>query len=412
MKIAVIGGGASGLVTAYLLDQSHDVHLFERHPVLGGNVRTLGGNVDCPGLETGVISENGVSWFHSQTYPNMHRLLEELGVERASCVVDSSIILANGQHCHVSVLDCFRHLHWDSALSEMVDLGEAAYEIFHVLQKAGVQTEAELSAVPLNAFLQDLNHQVGQWLRGIVSASFSVPFSRVGEFPSDMIIPLMRHWLRNRHCTVLRGGLFSYMQEIVNRIRGTIHTGVQVQSVRRQDGGVEVTFADTRETFDRVVMATTPECAFRLLADASPAEIRWLGPWRDCTSRTVAHVSETFYEQRQVSFRTQCDCFERAEDAVVGYNCCMNDLYDISSKRLYSFGAQLEDWIDADDILDVQEHVAPLYDQSATAHRHQIRRINGQNNTYYAGAYLFDGLHEGAITSAMEVAENLGGRMI
>ena len=37
MRIAVIGGGASGMATAYLLDkQGHHVTVFERQPILGG----------------------------------------------------------------------------------------------------------------------------------------------------------------------------------------------------------------------------------------------------------------------------------------------------------------------------------------------------------------------------------------
>jgi protoporphyrinogen oxidase len=41
MKIAVIGGGASGMVTAYQLDQQgHHVTIFERQPILGGHIRT------------------------------------------------------------------------------------------------------------------------------------------------------------------------------------------------------------------------------------------------------------------------------------------------------------------------------------------------------------------------------------
>jgi phytoene dehydrogenase-like protein len=42
MKIAVIGGGASGMVSAYLLDkQGHHVTVFERQPMLGGHIWTL-----------------------------------------------------------------------------------------------------------------------------------------------------------------------------------------------------------------------------------------------------------------------------------------------------------------------------------------------------------------------------------
>ncbi|MGB7417210.1 MAG: FAD-dependent oxidoreductase, partial [Thermosynechococcaceae cyanobacterium] len=36
MKIAVIGGGAAGMATAYFLDkQGHHVTVFERQPILG-----------------------------------------------------------------------------------------------------------------------------------------------------------------------------------------------------------------------------------------------------------------------------------------------------------------------------------------------------------------------------------------
>jgi uncharacterized protein len=41
---------------------------------------------------------------------------------------------------------------------------------------------------------------------------------------------------------------------------------------------------------------------------------------------------------------------------------------------------------------------------AAFRHRHEIIATNGDYHTYHVGAYLGDGLHEGAITSAMRVA--------
>ena len=39
MRIAVIGSGASGMATAYLLDkQGHHATVFERQPILGGQI--------------------------------------------------------------------------------------------------------------------------------------------------------------------------------------------------------------------------------------------------------------------------------------------------------------------------------------------------------------------------------------
>ncbi|MDX6354695.1 MAG: uncharacterized protein QOF98_1598, partial [Streptomyces sp.] len=49
-RIAVVGGGVSGLTAAYLLERRHEVLLFESGPALGGHadthdVRTSDGSV-------------------------------------------------------------------------------------------------------------------------------------------------------------------------------------------------------------------------------------------------------------------------------------------------------------------------------------------------------------------------------
>ncbi len=410
MRIAVIGGGAAGLVAAYLLDPVHEVHVFERQPILGGNVRTLGGNVECSKLEDGVVSENGVSWFPGSAYPNMHRLLNDLQVRQLSRELDSSIYMANGHHCHISTLDCLRSCPWNAPLSEFAELGGAARDIFRMLRTGRFQVGSELAAISLQTYLEEMHPLTAQWLRGAVAASFSLPFHRVGQFPAELIIPLLRSFFSDRHCTFLPDGIFSYMTQILDRFGGAIHTSVPVLSVRRHEDNVSVIFPDGTKEFDAVVIATTPECAFRLLADPSPAESRWLACWQDTTSRTVAHFSETFYEQRRIAVRTTGDCFERADNGIVGCNSCLNDVYGIRSNRQYSFAVQLEDWIEPESVLDTQDHVTALFEIDATTHRHEIRGISGQNHTYYAGAYLFDGTHEGAVTSAMRVAEQLGGR--
>jgi len=98
MRIAIIGGGASGMVTAYLLDkQGHQVTVFERQPTLGGHIRTLNKNVqpnqsDCQEiLECGVIEFPTV--FHS-----FITLMQELGVELEPVSVGSAMYFNNGSH--------------------------------------------------------------------------------------------------------------------------------------------------------------------------------------------------------------------------------------------------------------------------------------------------------------------------
>ncbi|MFP6616970.1 MAG: amine oxidase, partial [Candidatus Hydrogenedentota bacterium] len=65
----------------------------------------------------------------------------------------------------------------------------------------------------------------------------------------------------------------------------------------------------------------------------------------------------------------------------------------------------LDEKIDPEKILHMQEHHTPLYTVDALESRDEIIETNGANNTYHAGAYLYDGLHEGAVRSALTVAQ-------
>lgn len=74
-RVAVIGGGISGMAAAHLLASDHAVVLFEAEKRLGGHARTVlaGKRGDQP-VDTGFIVFNKVN------YPHLTRLFDELGV--------------------------------------------------------------------------------------------------------------------------------------------------------------------------------------------------------------------------------------------------------------------------------------------------------------------------------------------
>ena len=98
MKIAVIGGGASGMVTAYLLDKKgHFVTVFEEQPVLGGHIRTLNKNVQPNHSNCQFLLESGVLEF-PVAFHNFLDLMKELEVELEPVTVGSALFLQNGRH--------------------------------------------------------------------------------------------------------------------------------------------------------------------------------------------------------------------------------------------------------------------------------------------------------------------------
>jgi predicted NAD/FAD-binding protein len=75
----------------------------------------------------------------------------------------------------------------------------------------------------------------------------------------------------------------------------------------------------------------------------------------------------------------------------------------------YSLAYNLGEQIDSKTIIHKQDHNTPLYSVEALRYRHEIIETNGDNHTFHVGAYLGNGLHEGAITSAYSVSDLLTG---
>ena len=76
LRIAVIGSGISGLAAAWLLTRRHAVTLFEANTYLGGHTHSVDvrlGGVTHP-VDTGFLV------FNRETYPNLVRLFDTLGI--------------------------------------------------------------------------------------------------------------------------------------------------------------------------------------------------------------------------------------------------------------------------------------------------------------------------------------------
>ena len=86
-KIAIIGAGISGLLSAYLLNREHDITLFEAGNYLGGHTHTKtvkSGGIDYP-VNTGFIV------FNDWTYPNFIKLMDQIGVESEASDMSFSV---------------------------------------------------------------------------------------------------------------------------------------------------------------------------------------------------------------------------------------------------------------------------------------------------------------------------------
>lgn len=405
MRIAVIGGGASGLCAAYRLQDRYDVHLFEKQDRLGGNIGTLNGNLRSSGLPENIRIETGVLGFHQQSYPTVHRFFDELGVAQTTKQPTSALFLGDAflpsdpqKLANPAVLA--RLLTRPSQRRHVLDMRSGYLDMFRRIVRRDGLPDASLQelrsgTVSLDSFVQSL-----------ASLAFSTPEEMAGELPASLVGPYLGA-TRYPDWTALQGGVWSYVEALLARSKFKISTGVLNISVSRSPAGVRVRAGGETLAFDEVVIATTPGQVLKILSDPSDAEYRLFQPWADHKFKTVAHTSDAVYGKHRKLPRTPMDLFVDDDGQGFGYNTYMNDFYDLPGRVPYAFSYNLDDRIPDEAILHTEDHIVPTYTKPSTATIEDIWSMNGRNGTWFCGAYLGGGLHEGAISSAYRVAEDM-----
>jgi uncharacterized protein len=404
MKIAIIGGGASGMVTAYLLGRNeHHVTVFERQPILGGHIRTLNKNVPFNQSEPGLFLEAGVLEF-PRKFHNFLALMEELGVELEPVEIGSALFLKDGKHFLSPEVIKRNFTGWKRTIEylRLESLYARSFGLWLELRSLDIQ---KLQKQSLSQFMK-IPAIGNDWLKLLTMYSYSMPFELMDNFPAALAVPAMQDyvyvdWLR------IKGGVYSYIERILERFKGDILLGVEVAEISRTPDSVVIKLSDGEtQQFDKVVFATPPDQVMKLLSDPTPEETKRFSAWERNQATTVIHTDTSMYAQHGIKHLSEFDFFQT--DKGWGYNAYLNQLCGISSPLAYNLAFNLDDLIAKEKILHTQEHHTPLYTVEAFKYRDEVARTNGEHNTYHAGAYLGDGLHEGAITSAIRVAELIG----
>jgi predicted NAD/FAD-binding protein len=405
MKIAIVGGGASGLVTAYLLDkQGHQVTVFERQSILGGHIRTLNKNVQPNRSNCDQLLEGGVLEF-PVAFHNFLKLMQELGVELEPVEVGSALYSQDGRHVLSKgvIQKNFRGIRRAIETLKLNLLYARSTGLWRKTHRATPETLHDQSM----AQFWSRSCIPNDWLKLLTMYSYSMPFELISNFPAELAIPVLRDyvfvdWVR------IKGGVYSYIEKILQQFRGKILTNVEISGIFRTPDTVRIVLKDgATQGFDKVVFATPPDQVMQLLGDATPEEAKRFSAWKENHIQTVIHTDNSMYQPHGIQQFSEFDFF--LSEHGWGYNAYLNQLCGITSSVQYSLAFNLNDFIGSTKILHIQEHHTPLYTVEAFRYRNEIIRTNGENNTYHAGAYLGDGLHEGAITSAFWVGQLIGG---
>ncbi len=413
MKIAIIGGGAAGMASAYLLHEKHAITVFEKQPILGGNIRTLNKNVTGVDVPAGIYIDNGVIEFLKDHSPNFNALMADLGVELDYVPsVSTQIFLENGRYIQANqaIQDSSANTldQWRRQLRRL-----PLFRDFVRVQKLAKMPESYFRGKSVgDIFGQGTLYR---WFKMLYMYSYSIPYAQIDDLPAELAYGILHEAGSGARWNRVVGGVYTYIEKILERFSGDIRCGVTITSIQRNVENVSIQIQDGSQfEFDAVLFATPPDQVLKLLSDATEAEQRRFGVWQANHATTVIHTDMSMYAPYGAQHFSEFDVFSKNKGRDAGYNAYLNRLSGLADDYplAYNLAYNLTARIDPQQIIHTQNHHTPLYTKQAFSTRAEIIATNGENRTYHAGAYLGNGLHEGAIASAVTVAKLLDGKTL
>ncbi len=433
-RVAVVGAGVSGLVAARSLHPHADVTLFEAGRYFGGHAHTIELGLPTSAGVPGVVRhgvDTGFLVYNDRTYPGLIALFDELGVETAASDMSFSVQAprADGRRLEWSgnnlatVFAQRRNLLDGRFLGMLADLLRFNRLTTRI---ATAGTEQEL-AQPLRDFLDA--HRFGAAFRDwyflpMMGCIWSCPTAQMLAFPvATMIRFCHNHGLlqiadRPQWRTV-KGGSKHYVDKIVAGLDDA-RLATPVRRVTRTANGVLVATDRGTERFDHVVLATHSDQSLRLLADASPAEHATLGAIRYQPNRAVLHTDASVLPQRRSAWAawnyeaasTVADADADTAEPRVCLHYLLNQLQPLPWQQPVIVSLNPLRPIARNRVMAEYDYDHPVFDLAALRAQRDVKQLQGERNTWFAGAWMGYGFHEDGLQAGLAAAAGLRARLL
>ena len=425
-RIAIVGSGISGLSAAHHLLGAADITMFEAGAYFGGHTHTVDVTLPTPtGLQTHGV-DTGFLVYNERTYPGLIALFEELQVETVKSDMSFSVQVPhkngkgalewNGANLN-TVFAQRSNLFKPSFLNMLRDVVR-----FNTLatELAERNQDHEL-AQPLSGFL--FSHKFSDafrdwYLLPMLGCIWSCPTDQMLKFPvATMIRFCHNHGLiqvNNRpQWYTVAGGARHYVEKILARIPDK-RLNTPVQRIVRDAHSVSLQTHAGFERFDQVILASHADQSLAMLAEPSAQERATLGAIRYHPNRAVLHTDTSVMPQKKLAWAAWN--YERAaHDSTESTRVCLHYWLNLlqplpfSQDVIVSLNPVRE--IDPAHVIGEYDYAHPVFDLPAIQAQANMPQLQGQQHTWFAGAWMGYGFHEDGFKAGRAAAQSLLARL-
>lgn len=420
VRVAIVGSGIAGLSAAHHLQAHAQVSLFEAGDHFGGHANTVditlpGAHGPCThGVDTGFLVYN------ERTYPGLISLFEQLGIETAHSDMsfsvqapwgDSGVLEWNGADLNTVFAqrrNLFRPRFW-WLLRDILRFNRLATGLAKSYDDGALMQ-------PLQSFLDQ--HGFGNTFRDayllpMLGCIWSCPTAQMLEFPAATMVRFCdNHGLlqvndRPQWFTV-KGGSQHYVKAVTSRVANK-HLRTPVLSVERDADGVTLHTVSGSQRFDQVVLACHADQALQTLAAPSADEQSVLSAIRFQDNLAVLHTDTSVMPDRKLAWAAWN--YQRLSDTPERSGVCLhywlNKLQPLPfSQDVFVSLNPLTD-IDPSQVLGQFHYTHPVFDLAAIQAQRRMGPLQGQQHTWFAGAWMGYGFHEDGYKAGRAAAQGI-----
>jgi uncharacterized protein len=408
MRIAIVGAGVSGLVTAHLLGRTHDITLFEAGAYPGGHTNTV--TVET---ESGVHHvDTGFIVFNDRNYPRFSRLLQRLDVAWQPSSMTFSVSDSRGdfeyngsspnglfaKRAHL-VTPWFHRM-----VADLVRFNKEARRLLASREDPSLRGWLEQHGYS-RAFVERL-------IVPQAAAVWSADPEQMWRFPARFLAEFfdnhgMLGFTGRPRWRTIRGGSNRYVEKLVAPLRD-IRLNTPVRTIARHEDHVDV----DGERFDHVVIAAHADQALSMLADPSDREHEILGAFPYQPNEAVLHTDRRLLPRRRRAWASWNYHLLDEPTGLPTVTYHMNRLQDLKAREDFCVTLNRTDAVDPAKVVRKIAYAHPVYTTAGVAAQARHHEISGPNRTHFCGAYWGWGFHEDGVSSAVRVAERLGGETL
>lgn len=414
-KIAVVGSGISGLSCAWLLNKTHDVTLYEKDDRLGGHANTVSFNLNDSQIDV----DTGFIVFNPVNYPNLVKFFETLQIPSYNTDMSFAVSINNGNLEYSGTglsgllaqkRNMIRPYFW-RMVQQVLRFYNESPQLMH---------QENIDQISLGELLKQHGYGdtfIYNHLLPMGSAIWSTPVDTMLNYPAGSFLRFCQNHglaqLKDRpQWKTVHGGSRTYVDRIAIELTGKIRLNSHIHKIIRTPSQVIIKdLHGNQASYDDVVLACHADQALELLAEPSVAEQQLLSHFPYQRNKAYLHLDKNLMPQRQSVWSSwnYLAAGNEQDKQRVSVTYWMNKLQRLNTETPVFVSLNPLAEPSPGNIVRSFFYDHPVFEQQSFQAQQQLWSLQGQQHTWFCGAYFGYGFHEDGLQAGLAVAEQLGG---